>query len=103
MQNLTTETFAELVGNQPHAVVKFWAPWCGNCKDNDPFVEAVAATSDIPFYAVNIDEEPKLKLQARLKVIPALVFYRNGRMNQFIIGLTTEEMIQKKLKMLTFA
>lgn len=103
MKHLTTAEFDQFVTNQPYAVVKYWAPWCKNCYGVGYYIAAVAATTpEIPFYAVNIDEEPELKARAKLKAIPALLFYKDGRIHQFIIGLSTEENIRHKLKMLTF-
>ena len=100
MQAITVNDFESSVINQPYAVVDYWAEWCSNCMVNMPVVESVAATSPVPFVSVNIDQEPELKQKAGIKAIPALLFYRNGKMVDFLFGQTTQEKIQQKIEKL---
>ena len=100
MKSLTTTQFEETL-QQPYVVVKYGAEWCNACVAVQPVLERVAETSAIPFYTVDIDEEPALKTSARIKAIPMTVFYKNGRPVQFVYGEATEAAIQKKLNMLT--
>lgn len=100
MTNLTIDQFDTLVLNADCAVVKYWADWCVNCHEIDPTVHEVAEESTIPFYAVDIENEPELKAKAGIKAIPAILFYKNGRVREFLFGKITKEKIQQKLRMI---
>jgi thioredoxin 1 len=81
-------------------VVDFYADWCNACNEMLPVVEEVSQSyHQVPFYKVNIDDHPDLKEQARIKAIPMLMIYSEGRMRGFLYGNNTKETIQKKLNM----
>lgn len=81
-------------------VVDFYADWCAACSAMLPVVEQVSESySDVPFYKVNIEEHPDLTEKARIKAIPMLMIYSEGRMRGFVYGSNTKETIQKKLNM----
>jgi len=42
--SLTSKTFEEFSGKDSHAMVMFFAPWCGHCKHLGPEFEKVAVT-----------------------------------------------------------
>lgn len=100
MQELKTNEFREKIETQPTAVVEYWAPWCGPCRAMIPKVEQISSESTVFFYKVNIDEEPELKLKAGIKAIPALVFYRDGKIVDFLFGDNPVEKIKQKLTQL---
>lgn len=82
-------------------VVKYGAEWCTVCEDVTPIIESFASTSDVPFYEVDIDADSELRARAKIKAVPALLFYKGGRVRSFIFGMTTSEEIQRKLEMTT--
>jgi len=97
MQELTLEQFeAKLAAKEPF-VVDFWAPWCPTCIDMLPVVEDVAKDSSIPFYKVNIDESPDMKEKNRIKAIPMLMFFAEGRTREFLYGMNDKPKIEQKL------
>jgi thioredoxin 1 len=98
MQELTLEQFeAKLAAKEPF-VVDFWAPWCPTCIEMLPTVEEVAKDSPIPFYKVNIDETPEMKERNRIKAIPMLMYYKQGRAMEFLYGSNDTAKIEQKLK-----
>jgi thioredoxin-like negative regulator of GroEL len=52
---------------------------------------------------VNIDNEPVLKEQSRIRAIPALLFYRKGKIVDFLFGESTPDKIKQKLESLVEA
>lgn len=42
-QHLTAENFATFLADKEHALVMFYAPWCGHCKKAKPDMEAANA------------------------------------------------------------
>ena len=97
MNNITLQEFEEKLASKESFVVDFWAPWCPTCLDMMPTVEEIANDSSIPFYKVNIDEQPELKEKNRIKAIPMLMFYADGRTREFLYGKNDKAKIEQKL------
>ena len=95
MQELTLQEFEEKLASKEPFVVDFWAPWCPTCIEMLPMVEEVANESTVPFYKVNVDEQPELKEKNRIKAIPMLMFYKDGRTREFLYGKTIRQKLSK--------
>ena len=63
-----------LIPEQGTAFVKFWAPWCGPCRQLNKHMEDV----DQDFISVNIDEEPELADKYNLRAVPVLAIMEDG-------------------------
>ena len=75
-------TFDALIANASiPVVVDFWAPWCGPCRMVAPELEKVARNSAGEFLVVkvNTDALPELGERFRIRSIPMLAIFRDGR------------------------
>jgi thioredoxin 1 len=100
LQPITQELFEVELAKGDTFVVDFYADWCKACELMLPVVESVSSSYEaIPFYKVNIDEHPELMERARIKAIPMLMIYSEGKMRAFVYGNNTKETIEKKLDM----
>ena len=97
MQELTLEQFEEKLASKEPFVVDFWAPWCPTCIEMMPTVEEVAGESSIPFYKVNVDDQPDMKDRNRIKAIPMIMMYAEGRTREFVYGKVEKAKIEQKL------
>lgn len=97
LNKLTFDEFEEKIKNKEVFVVDFYADWCDSCKEMMPLIEEMANENTIPFYKVNIDEQPELKDRNRIKAIPMLMMYKNGRAMEFIYGKTEKSKVEQKL------
>jgi thioredoxin 1 len=97
LQEITLEQFEAKLEAKEAFVVDFWAPWCPTCVEMLPMVEEVASESTIPFYKVNVDEQPELKEKNRIKAIPMLMFFAEGRTREFLYGKNDKTKIEQKL------
>lgn len=97
MNTLTLQEFEEKLQSKEPFVVDFWAPWCPTCVEMLPVVEELATESTVPFYKVNVDDQPELKEKVRIKAIPMLMMYKHGRAMEFVYGKVDKSKIEQKL------
>lgn len=100
MKTLSVEEFEEKLKSGEKFVVDFYADWCQACVEMMPTVEEVATETDIPFYKVNIDEQPELKERNRIKAIPMLMMFSEGRTREFVYGKAPKDKVTQKLSRL---
>ncbi len=62
-------------------VVDFWAPWCGPCRMVAPELEKVArqAAGEFLVVKVNTDAVPELGERFRVRSIPTMAVFHEGR------------------------
>ncbi len=85
---VTTATFEDqvILSEQP-VIVDFYADWCGPCKMLSPVLDQLALDhTDVKLTKVNVDEEPALAERYRVRGIPHVVMFRNGKVAEQVLG-----------------
>ena len=97
-QQLTTAEFDSVLANADKPVlVDFWAPWCGPCRMQGPVVEKLAE-GGYSVAKVNIDEQPELAEQYRVMSIPTLIVFKNGKVEDQMVGVQSYQTLEKALQ-----
>lgn len=98
--HLNEHNFDEaLVANQGLMMVDFWAEWCGPCRAIAPVLEELARASGgkVTLAKVNVDENQGLAARYGIRSIPTILFVKNGKVADQVIGAVPKAQLQKKL------
>lgn len=80
-------------------LVDFWADWCGPCRQLAPILEKLASRGAGRFVVARVDTDQNANLAASLRVqsIPTVLFFREGRVVDEVIGLVPESTIEQMI------
>ena len=98
--HLTEKNFDETLALQEGLVmVDFWAEWCGPCRAIAPVLEELARDSGgrITLAKVNVDENHALAARYSIRSIPTVLFVRQGKVLDQLIGAVPKAKIKEKL------
>ena len=77
-------------------LVDFWAPWCGPCAKIAPVVEKLSKSykGKFKFCKVNVEEAEITASKYGIMSIPTLMFFKNRKVVDKIIGAAAESAIK---------
>lgn len=93
---------AELANAPGPVVVDFFATWCGPCKRLSPMLDAVAGawTNQVKFLKVDVDQSGPVAERFGVQGVPTLVFFRNGKEVDRLVGLPAKAALEQRLSAL---
>ena len=102
MTALNESNFNEQVVNSSVPVlVDFWATWCGPCLHLTPILDKVEKDMEgVLIGKVNVEEEQALAAKYNISAIPALLFFKDGKVVDRMTGIQAESTIKATLESL---
>lgn len=97
---LTEMNFEREVAQADRPVmVDFWAGWCQPCRMLSPVVEEVAkdAAARCKVGKLNVDDHPQLAARFNVMSIPTLIFFKQGREVDRVVGVIGKPEIVKRI------
>jgi thioredoxin 1 len=97
---LNEQNFDEtLAAHDGLLMVDFWAEWCGPCKAIAPILEDLARESagTVTLAKVNVDENHGLAARYGIRSIPTVLFVRQGKVVDQVIGAVPKAKLKEKL------
>tara|TARA_R110002096_G_scaffold203718_13_gene389081 strand:+ start:6941 stop:7327 length:387 start_codon:yes stop_codon:yes gene_type:complete len=96
---ITAENIDEILASGQPVLIDFWAAWCGPCKRIAPAIEELAAEYDGKLIVgkVNIDQQKTLARSYRIRSIPNLKIFKDGKVVEEIKGAVPKTVLVDKL------
>ena len=97
---LTDANFqATVLDSDKLTLVDFWAEWCGPCRAIGPVIEELAKEYDGKALVgkVNVDNNPKIATDFGIMSIPALLFFKDGKLVDKQVGAVPKHILAGKL------
>ena len=80
-------------------LVDFWAEWCGPCRAIAPILEQLATSyaGKVRVTKIDVDANQKTTMRFNVRSIPALLFFKDGKHVDTVIGLTQRPALEAKI------
>jgi thioredoxin 1 len=95
-----TDFETEIEKHDGLALVDFWATWCGPCRMVQPIVEQLAAeyAGKAKVAKLNVDENVRTTTRYNVRSIPAILFFKGGKVVDSVIGAVPKGTIESKIQ-----
>ena len=95
VKDITADDFEEEVLKSDKIVlVDFFATWCGPCQKMSKVLEQISADRpDLKVVRVDVDDNELLARQFFVRSIPTVVYMKNGKEFNRIVGFTTRDQL----------
>ncbi|MBO5750197.1 MAG: thioredoxin [Bacteroidaceae bacterium] len=99
---INDENYEAVVAEGKPMMLDFWATWCGPCKKIGPDIEALAQEYEgqVIVGKVNVEEADDLATKFKIRNVPTVLYIKNGEVVDKIVGATTKDKFEEKLKAL---
>jgi thioredoxin 1 len=99
--DVTESNFAAEVEQQKGLVlVDFWATWCGPCQIIAPSLDqlAVEYSGKVRITKLDVDANQRVAARYNIRSIPALLFFKDGKHVDTVIGAVPKPAIASKIQ-----
>jgi thioredoxin 1 len=90
----------EVLESNLTVLVDFWATWCVPCRTVAPIVEELAKEYEgkLKIGKLNVEDSPKTATHYGIMSIPTLMFIKNGKVIDQVVGALNKAELKKKIE-----
>ena len=83
-------------------IIDFWAEWCGPCRMVAPIIEEIGEEYEgkVLVTKVDVDTNPGISSKLGIRNIPTVMFFKNGKMVDKLVGAVPKSNFVSKLETL---
>jgi len=102
LDQLSIEEFGKITKSNTIVVIDFFAVWCGPCKRLSPMLEQFSKEygNKIKVVKIDVDKNPLIAQYFRIESIPLLLFYKDGKLVNQVMGLPEKVELKSELEKL---
>jgi thioredoxin 1 len=97
---LTQNEFPKVINDKktPLVIVDFFATWCFPCTMMAPVFHRLAEKyKQVKFAKIDVDDASDLANEYEVSSIPCIVFFKDGKEVDRVIGGVSEEILEEKI------
>ena len=82
------------------SLVQFKTEWSGACQIIDPIYRELAKSykGQVDFFTIDAEEEKELHNQYMIMELPTILFFRSGKVIDYVVGLTSKNKLIAKIE-----
>ena len=99
---ITNENYESYKNGSLPLVIDFWATWCGPCRMVAPIIEELANEYDgkVTVGKCDVEEADDIAAEFGIRNISTIVFMKDGKILDKIVGAASKSKIEEKIKAL---
>ena len=99
---ITNENYESYKNGNLPLVIDFWATWCGPCRMVAPIIEELANEYDgkVTVGKCDVEEADDIAAEFGIRNIPTIVFMKDGKILDKVVGAASKSKIEEKIKAL---
>ena len=99
---ITNENYENYKNGSLPLVIDFWATWCGPCRMVAPIIEELANEYEgkVTVGKCDVEEADDIAAEFGIRNIPTIVFMKDGKILDKIVGAASKSKIEEKIQAL---
>ncbi len=92
--------FNEIISQDKHVLVDFFAEWCGPCKTMSPILKEVkdALGDALSIIKLDVEKNPKTATQYEVQGVPTLILFKNEKILWRQSGVVSKNQLIQTIK-----